>query len=121
MQAITRWISVAALAASLLVAGGCAMPSNKALYDIAAGAAKSDSLFPKTGKIEPYTERTVFPCKNAACVRVAYSFTDEAGVSQRATYTVWLKRVALTWVPDRCHPTPSATTPASQTKVTSAP
>ncbi len=114
MRKLTQWISIAALTSSLILAAGCAMPSNKALYDIAAGAVKADSRFPASGKIEPYAADTVFPCKSAGVVRVAYSFTDETGATKKATYTVWLKRVALTWVAERCHPTPTAETPTAQ-------
>lgn len=114
MRKLTRWISVITLTSSLLWVGGCAMPSDRALYDIAASAVKADTRFPASGKIAPYANETVFPCKSAGVVRVAYSFTDETGVSRKATYTVWLKRVALTWVAERCNPTPTAESPTAQ-------
>ncbi|MBL7114838.1 MAG: hypothetical protein ISS35_03660 [Kiritimatiellae bacterium] len=43
--------------------------------------------------------------KNAASVDLSYTYTDVDGQTKTGSRTVWLKRVARTWVVTRVEPT----------------
>jgi hypothetical protein len=88
--------------ASLLA--GCAMPSNHALFDIAQKTARERGAVPAGAEWLGFKKGEVFPCKNMTRVNVPYTYTADDGQRKTAYCTVWLKRVALRWEPDRCEP-----------------
>ena len=97
--------------ALLLAVGGCAPMSEGHLYGIAEQAVKTDSQFPLNASVGSIKDAEFFVGKNATCVTVPYSFTDESGQAKNHTYTVWLKRICVRWELDRCEPTPAVPPP----------
>lgn len=98
--------SIVVLVAAVLLSG-CAWPSERAGYRIAIDAVKASPELPKSAVLPPMSKCQVNIGKSAGSVIVPYEFTDASGARQTASYTVWLKRIARTWVLDRCFPTPT--------------
>jgi hypothetical protein len=92
------------LVLGLFLAAGCAMPSDKGLYAIALEGAKNGADVPADVEWLSVGDDSVMPLKNMARVNVRYAFKGRDGTRQQTYCTVWLKRVALTWVVDRCVP-----------------
>jgi len=91
------------LAATLLIAG-CAMPTNRTLFEIAQKAAQAKGDVPANAEWLDFKQGEIFPCKNMTRVNVPYACAAEDGGRKTAYCTVWLKRVALRWEFDRCEP-----------------
>jgi hypothetical protein len=108
---IIRGVKALMLVACLFFVAGCAMPSDKALYEIAMDGAKVGADVPANAEWLGYESASVMPLKNMARVNVRYAFKGKEGTQQRTYCTVWLKRVALTWVVDRCVPPKRAAAP----------
>ena len=87
-----------------MLLAGCAMPSNRTLFDIALKTAKEKGDIPAGAEWLGFGQGDVFPCKNMTRVNVPYAYTAPDGQRKTAYCTVWLKRVALRWEPDRCEP-----------------
>jgi len=102
------------LALGLVLSAGCAMPTDRALYEIALAGALSGADVPPDAEWLGFEAGAVMPLKNMTRVNVAYSCKGPEGARKQTYCTVWLKRVALTWVVDRCvppkNPAPQATT-----------
>lgn len=90
------------------------MPSDKILFETALAGAKSGAKVPQDAEWLGFEESSVMPLKNMTRVNIAYTFKAPDGTRRREYCTVWLKRVALTWVVDRCVPPkmPPAAKPA---------
>jgi hypothetical protein len=80
------------------------MPSDKALYDVALEGAKVGADVPADVEWLGIGDDSVMPLKNMARVNVRYASKAQDGTRKEAYCSVWLKRVALTWVVDRCVP-----------------
>ena len=82
--------------------GACAQPSHRELFALAADAVRADERFPENAKVTRRDNSQIYIAKNAGTVQVPYEVDGKP-----ASYTVWLKRVALTWTVDRVDPTPT--------------
>lgn len=100
--------SVCIVLAALLLAG-CSgyLPSEKEGYRIACEQLARDDSVPTDAEPAPFEEAGLYIAKNAGCVRLPYRFVDAQGTAEKATYTVWLKRVARTWEAERAYRTPT--------------
>lgn len=92
------------LSIGLLLSVGCAMPSDKALFETALAGAKAGAYVPPDAEWLGFEDASVMPLKNMTRVNVPYRFKGQDGERHQTYCTVWLKRVALTWVVDRCEP-----------------
>lgn len=99
------------LVLGLVLVAGCAMPSDKALYEIAMEGAKIGADVPADAEWLGFENDSVMPLKNMARVNVRYACKGQDGTRRQTYCTVWLKRVALTWVVDRCVPPKPAAAP----------
>ena len=81
------------------------------LYSIAEQAVKADSQFPLNASVGSIEDAEFFVGKNAACVTVPYTYTDESGQKKDHSHRVWLKRICVRWELDRCGPTPAHPAP----------
>lgn len=117
---IIRRVKAIVLLIGLALAAGCAMPSDKALYDIALDGAKAGADVPAGAEWLGPDNASVMPLKNMTRVNVRYACKGADGTRQETYCTVWLKRVALTWVVDRCVPPKKTAAPEPQA-VTNAP
>ncbi len=91
------------------------MPSDPALYQTALEGAKTGADVPAGAEWLGPEEGCVMPLKNMTRVNVRYAFTEQDGTRRQTYCTVWLKRVALTWVVDRCVPPKKVASPPSST------
>jgi hypothetical protein len=108
---IIHAVKALVLIVGLLFVAGCAMPSDKDLYRIALDGAKVGAAVPVDAQWLDSDDSSVMPLKNMARVNVRYAFKGQDGKQQQTYCTVWLKRLALTWVVDRCDPPKAAAAP----------
>lgn len=97
------------LAAGLLLVAvvGCGpnwMPSQRTIYRSASAALLASPEVPDDARLAPLEHCRLYIGKNAARIDIPAEFQDAGGTSASRTYTVWMKRVARTWVPDRVLP-----------------
>lgn len=96
------------MAAVLLVAlcCGCAMSTEKTMYDIGVKAMKNDPAFPQgaTAVAAPRARCAFYVGKSAASVDIPYSAGGT--VAMDGTYVVWLKRIGTRWEFDRATAVP---------------
>lgn len=89
-----------------LLAAGCRLPSERAVYGVAVEAVKA---LPDAGsRLEPegIRQADISVNKNAACVELPVTVTDANGVTSTRVYVVWCKRIARRWDLDRIAPKP---------------
>ena len=96
------------LAAVAVLVAGCGMktPSERTAYRIACQALKSDKTAPVDAEPKPIGEAELYIAKNLGCVRLTYEYADASGLKTLGNYTVWLRRVARTWMLERAAVTP---------------
>lgn len=104
IRIIPRVKAILPLIALMLALAGCAMPSDKELFETALSGAMAGCDVPADARWLGYEKATVMPLKNMTRANVAYTTKGPNGEPVEAYCTVWLKRVALTWVIDRCEP-----------------
>jgi hypothetical protein len=103
MNRRTRVFGVLALA--LCLAGGCRMPSERAVYRVAVDAVREQPGFTDALRPASIGKAGIFVNKNAACVELPVLHREDTRVA--AVYVVWCKRVARRWELDRIAPKPS--------------
>jgi hypothetical protein len=94
------------LVVALAAAAGCRMPSERAAYQAAREAVRTDSRLPPNAVLHDIDHVTVSVLKNAGRVDFTYDFTSPSGERKTDGYVVWLKRLGRRWVVDRLEPTP---------------
>jgi hypothetical protein len=97
------------LAAGLLlvIVSGCSpnwMPSQRTIYRSASAALLATPEVPDDARLAPLENCRLYVGKNAARIDIPAEFQDAGGATASRTYTIWMKRVARTWVIDRVLP-----------------
>ncbi len=100
--------TIACLLSITLLSIGCShshVPSKKSVYKQACRVVKEAEGVPSNAKLASMKDAAIGIGKNAASVDVPYTYTDVDGETKAGSHTVWLKRVARTWVATRVEPT----------------
>lgn len=101
------------LAAFAILVAGCGMktPSERTAYRIACEALNSDKTAPVDAEPKPIEEAGLYIAKNLGCVKLTYEYADASGRKTLGNYTVWLRRVARSWMLERAAVTPRYAAP----------
>lgn len=98
---------MAGLLVAVMALAGCSgyiWPSEQACYDIAVRTIKADAALPQDAQLAAIQDCRLMICKSAGTVVVPF---ESAGTLKgKASYTVWLKRIARTWELDYYYKTP---------------
>jgi len=87
----------------LTLCAGCARPAQRANYEAARLAVRNNSDVPAEARLPGMRGVELHIQKNAAQIVVPVEMPD----GSRRSYTVWTRRVARTWVAERCFLTPA--------------
>lgn len=101
------------LAVALCVCSGCTGESKGYMYGIAEQAIRADAKLPAGATVLPIEQANIEVLKSAARLDVPVEYPGPEGRTVRATYTVWLKRLAKDWVFDRMQRAPTYPPPSS--------